>query len=1532
MNKLLQKVAKLFLGLSLAAGIGVAIGAGKKDGGSQVLAEDSTYNKVSSLSAGKEVLIVTHDTGGNYYIVDATTAATSSGPKAISVTAPVNNSFTGEHDSHLFTVAASSTNWKFSTGTKYLKWSSTSNNNAARINTGDSDNTWTYDSANGTLKFSSAIRYFGVWPSGSDWRTYNSSGANNYSGSGTNIEFYEKGSSKTLSSIAISGDLTTKSYTTAESWSKAGLTVTGTYSDSTTADLTSSATFKYYDSTGTSEVTPGSLGEGTHSIKVEATAGGKTSEKYLITGITITAVTYDNQSSLEEGEYFIKYSTYYFTGSVTSGKGASSTTKPGDAGKFTFTLIGDDTWSVINKSGNRLGISANGTTALALGSNSYTFKVIDGTSGTYKLQSLDYSTRYIALYVPESGSPDFRSYTTGNIELTLEPTTAKTLSSIALSGSYPTSFTTGDSFDHTGMTVTATYSDATTADVTSSATFSGYNMSIAGNQTVTVSYTEGGTTKTATYGITVSAPATPTISLSASSLSGYTGQLFSVTATYANLTSDFAWSATGAGTISGGVSGTTGTSTDGTSTYSGTLTGAGTKTLSASGGGADTQTYTITITKTTVSLNKASTSISVGKSETLTATTNVGSVTWNSSNTSAATVSNGVVSVPSNATVGATSTITATSAVDTSVKATCTVTVAEAPFEDVLTDTVIGTQSATYTSSWAEISNIEDSTGAKYMMRTMKPSSGSGYTMQTNANGYFVTTQCPSNAIVKSISFGFLTSGKDLAIYGSNTAYTAGTAPSATSLGTVSGTGSSVSFDFSGLDSTYKYVAFKGTASSTTVGTITVEYEALAVLDSVTTSGETTLFTAGNNFSYGGTLTAHYTGGKADATATPAYFKYGASGINPTSAGTSITTSTTLTKAEHDGKYIYVVYTEDEITKYCSYQITVNYAAVTSVVIGVHAAEIGLNETYNDYLDTSKVSVTINSQYANQGYEWIVSANTVNDEYVFDGSGLLSGDIEGTITLRCRSTSDNSKYDELVVTVTGDPTAAFDKESTSGYAGKTEVIGFTFGNMGDVSKITVASSNTSYVSVEDDLIAEDGVGFVTINFVAEGSANVTISYDGGSNLDTLTVTVNADSVSSISVKTNPSKTTYTVGETFSATGLVISANMASGDTVDLASNQYNLRNAPTVLNDRGVQTITVELVADTTKTTSFNITVNMPSGLKIVTKTSNHDGGYIASLLTSANTLTSGMKVAIGCANRQDIMAAYPGTGNNIKTLGLNDDNISVSYNGTNKQFTFSGTGADAAIYTLSSDEDGWILTDINGNRLYKPSGNNNYLKADTTSAGYHWSISLDENGVATISNTQYSSKGLLSRNNGASDNLYSCYASNSANIESIELYSVSEGESTYSYNAIDLSETIYDFIRAVYNNSDYYSCQSGGEGSSLTNWSNITSNAKYTALSSADKQNLANAVVSSPDGTKNSSEMVADFLSQYDYVVWKYGKSYDYLGRVDAGTASVRQSINLLSVMMGENTNTVAIIVIISMVSVTAVGGYFFIRKRKEQ
>lgn len=113
---------------------------------------------------------------------------------------------------------------------------------------------------------------------------------------------------------------------------------------------------------------------------------------------------------------------------------------------------------------------------------------------------------------------------------------AKTLSSISISGQ-TTAFTEGDTFAFSG-TVTAHFSDSSSSDVTSSATFSGYNMTTVGNHIVTVSYTYKGTTKTQTYQITVSQGILSSIAVTGMTTTYQKNNAFSFdgtcTATFAN--------------------------------------------------------------------------------------------------------------------------------------------------------------------------------------------------------------------------------------------------------------------------------------------------------------------------------------------------------------------------------------------------------------------------------------------------------------------------------------------------------------------------------------------------------------------------------------------------------------------------------------------------------------------------------------------------------------------------------------------------------------------------------------------------------------------------------------------------------------------------------------------------------------------------------------------------------------------------------------------------------------------------------------
>ena len=117
---------------------------------------------------------------------------------------------------------------------------------------------------------------------------------------------------------------------------------------------------------------------------------------------------------------------------------------------------------------------------------------------------------YFIQYNKSSGQERFRYFknpqTDGEVQLYklsegVTPPPAATLESIAVSGQQ-TVFTVGDTFTFDGK-VTASYSDGTTKDVTASAKVSTPDLSAAGTQEVTVSYTENDVTKTAKYSITV---------------------------------------------------------------------------------------------------------------------------------------------------------------------------------------------------------------------------------------------------------------------------------------------------------------------------------------------------------------------------------------------------------------------------------------------------------------------------------------------------------------------------------------------------------------------------------------------------------------------------------------------------------------------------------------------------------------------------------------------------------------------------------------------------------------------------------------------------------------------------------------------------------------------------------------------------------------------------------------------------------------------------------------------------------------------
>lgn len=126
------------------------------------------------------------------------------------------------------------------------------------------------------------------------------------------------------------------------------------------------------------------------------------------------------------------------------------------------------------------------------------------------------------------------------VELTGKSSVVKTLDKITVSD-YKTTFNLNDDFEF-GGTVLASYKEDGIDDVdvtnTGNVSYSGYDMSQTGSQTVTVSYTEGGITKTAEYTITVNAVNVESVELNKSELEIYATKTYTLipTITPANAT------------------------------------------------------------------------------------------------------------------------------------------------------------------------------------------------------------------------------------------------------------------------------------------------------------------------------------------------------------------------------------------------------------------------------------------------------------------------------------------------------------------------------------------------------------------------------------------------------------------------------------------------------------------------------------------------------------------------------------------------------------------------------------------------------------------------------------------------------------------------------------------------------------------------------------------------------------------------------------------------------------------------------------
>ena len=155
--------------------------------------------------------------------------------------------------------------------------------------------------------------------------------------------------------------------------------------------------------------------------------------------------------------------------------------------------------------------------------------------------------------------------------------------------------------------------------------------------------------------------------------------------------------------------------------------------------------------------------------------------------------------------------------------------------------------------------------------------------------------------------------------------------------------------------------------------------------------------------------------------------------------------------------------------------------------------------------------------------------------------------------------------------------------------------------------------------------------------------------------------------------------------------------------------------------------------------------------------------------------------------------------------------------------------------------------------------------------------------------------------------------------------------EADENYHAADFAKDLLKQTRAICAANDE------GNGSALTSvWTTLAGSNYWLKIEAAGE--ASTLVGGTPDSSivvpntdagideMTDANAIAAALYRYDWCTAKYNLT-NFMNR--SLTVSFGSNL-LLGTFSNNNTNTIAIIVIISMVSVTAIGGYFFIKRRK--
>ena len=554
-----------------------------------------------------------------------------------------------------------------------------------------------------------------------------------------------------------------------------------------------------------------------------------------------------------------------------------------------------------------------------------------------------------------------------------------------------------------------------------------------------------------------------------------------------------------------------------------------------------------------------------------------------------------------------------------------------------------------------------------------------------------------------------------------------------------------------------------------------------------------------------------------------------------TSSNTDVATVSNngLVTAISNGNATITVTTSDgSFTDTCLVSVTKNLEIAASITIGDYASD---NSWSNNTKHTSltmddKISISVSDSTYTGKY------------YTADNTWRLYQSENGTLTINLG----DSGYHLINATITFTTTSN--------------------GTLIDSSEEAISSGSTIKLS---------GTSAI---FTASGT-----STGGVVRISSITV-VYAPNLTSITLDTSNVQTSFTVGDTFTYSGLVVTAHYTGN--VSQTVNPTSVSSPD--MSTSGNKTITV--IYETVSAT-YSITVDegsAPDPIEV-------DATYYKFVeVTNVSDLKDGDIIVIANSEKSHIISTTQNDNNRSAFSVSNFTNI---------------TSSSAERIELVKSGNYWNFKVANG-FLYAPGDgskknllrteegidNNNYAK---------WSISISNNVTSIIAQGTNSNKYMrYNPNNG--NPIFSCYASGSSISSTPVIYKSYESEA--------------DRLWAdPFLNQNTSGCKSSGIGSTI-DWS--TSKTNYNSLTREAKTVLLDGTASQ----LSTAYLYQQALARYEFIVLKYGSNTyeNYISRNIA--SSGRINLPLLS----EN-NSNFVIIGVAVISILSVAAFFLISKRKE-